>query len=182
MTNWIQQNWPYLGIIVILGLSILEIQCYRKYSKSFFGIVLFRIRVRFGKLVRDALLVIGVLFLVFIFTCAFSPSVEEYFKSYIGYSGNFSENFLFNFIAASATVLALSNTIQILKQVTSDIHNFEHLLDSVKDELDKIAHRPDKINMIRKPYFYMYVKTPAFGHISGENSADNDSISLVSNC
>lgn len=165
-------SW-FIKLIIIVGFIILIEIVYSIFrKKSMFKIIALHgyatLKRVSARLAVEALAIIGLLVVVCVISIRISPTIETVLKTKIGYEGVFSEGLLFNFVAASATVLALYNTIRILRQVTSDIHSFESLLASVNSELDKVANCPEAIAVVMRPFFCMYVKTPSFGHISGE--------------
>jgi len=81
-------------------------------------------------------------------------------------NGPSAEDVLFRLLVAVGTFWGLYNTRRIIQQVTSEIYGFSDLMRSVCDELEHVAKCTSAEAKVVPPFFYMYVKTPAFGHIS----------------
>ncbi len=119
--------------------------------------------------------VVVVLVLVFVLSVWWGPGLGTWLKSSMGYGGTYSEGLVFGFLAAVFTAWGLWNTLKILDEVTSEVHGFDDLMESVCAELEAVANCPRVVASVTKPYFCMYTKTPALGHISLPDPSAKDS-------
>lgn len=72
------------------------------------------------------------------------------------------------------TVFGVLISLKILSSVSSEIHDFPHLLKMIKDDLAEYnKDRSDIKKMNPKPFLYIYAATPSLGNVSSRTTYDD---------